>query len=238
MDRLRPQSIRILTIAQFLVLGLGLLIDRELLRSIEMFALMPLAGLAIYLARSWSYPIFLSCIAWNVHHYYQAWVGSPELLHPAIWSVLQFINALTTTYYLLPWVRRTYLTPEQSRWWKTSSRYPVRLKATMIHDQRKSKASLHNLSLGGALIQTNEDLQADDKVELRFSVLTKDYVLRGQVVYCVKGSLQGYGVRFEHNEHTEEDLFRLCHCLEILKVEPERYDSTSSSAPKPKRWAA
>ena len=237
LERLRPHSIRLLSFAQFLLPAIAVLSDHDLMRSIEIFSLMPLAGLAIYLARNWSYPIFLSCVAWNIHRYISVWKTEPDLIFsPWIWVLVQTINVLCVTYFILPWVRRNYLTPDQDRWWETRSRYPVRLKATLVVNQRKFKASLHNLSLGGALIQTSEDLQQDEQVELRFSVLTKDYLLKGVVAYCVKGSLQGYGIQFQHDEATEEDLFRLCHCLEILRVQPERYDRGPERISRAVHW--
>jgi Tfp pilus assembly protein PilZ len=222
------ENTRILTAlaaAQFAVAGIGIALSSpEWLRAVEVFALMPLAGMSIQMVRRWSTPVFLCAIAWTCQQYWSNWREIPAF--PSfLWFLLAMAaNATVVSYYLAPAVRRAFFVPPL-KWWETRPRYSLRLSATIVHRMRKNKATIANLSAGGAFLRTPEDLDIGDLVELKFSVLTQDYCIPAEVCYALKGATSGYGIQFNHTPETHERMNRLVYCLEVLGTERSRDSS-------------
>ncbi len=218
-----PLSIKLNTVLQFLIPVGAMLVDPDPWRSASVFALMPIAGSAIFGVKRWSYPIFASVLVFTAQRYVDCWKIDPRIFHPALLVMILALDALTVAYFLLPVVRQAYIIPKAS-WWETRPRYELRLSATVVKNMRKSRATIANVSEGGAFIRTSEDLDAKDLIELKFAVLTQDYQLRAVVTYALKGASSGYGIRFEHTPESLERMRKLCYCLEVLDAKKERIE--------------
>ena len=216
-------SIKLLTALQFGILGAALAVDSDPWRAITVFAGIPIAALSVFCIKPWSFTLFSSTLAFTGLRYAEAWQLDHHLLHPALMIMLLALDALAVAYFLLPEVHRAAPIPKTC-WWDTSPRFELRLSATVVKNLRKSRASVANISKGGAFIRTSEDLDANDRIELKFAVLTQDFHLRAEVMYALKGASSGYGVRFEHTSDTLEKIRRLCYCLEVLDAKKERID--------------
>ncbi len=203
---------------QYALALLGLAVAPDWVAGIEPITLLPLAGMCVHLVRRWSQPVFLCALLWSATQYYLTWkthAGFPHFLYA--FFVLA-ADALVVSWFLIPAVRRTHFVPPMN-WWRTSPRFQLRLSAVLIHQHRKGKVTLSNLAEGGAFIRTGEDLEPGDPIEIRFSVLARDFAFRATVRYALKGAAQGYGIQFDHTPESTEWMQRLVYCLEILGVE-------------------
>lgn len=197
------------------------------------FLLVPLAGVAIYWMKPWSYPIFLVIMAYVSIDNYFTWRSSGDLVTVGTVLVVYALNILLVGYFLIPAVRTVYFNP-RVRWWESKPRFEVRAELTLELVDRKEpatpqaapvSATLFDLSEGGAFVETLQEVSVGAKVRLRFALLGQSHEVEGRVVYRRPSGLVGYGVQFVFASAEEKARFRrLARGLDFLGLprRPER----------------
>ena len=156
----------------------------------EFYLLYPLAGLCIYLMKSWSYPAYILVSVWTLALNVLVWRHNYNSSVGVLLSSTAFI-VLSWAYYLHPKVRRVFF-DHSIKWWETSPRYLANLMATINGDIRK-ECELVNISEGGALIKTDWSASDDERVSLDFDMQNLHLKLDAEVVHLRDGY---FGVRF------------------------------------------
>jgi hypothetical protein len=174
--------------------------EGSMITNFEFFLLFPIAGIALFAVKKWSYFVFLAVQVWvfmaNIPYLLELYQTSQA------WLLLSFIgfgllNIVMVTYLLLPAVRIAYLDP-RIRWWEAKPRYSVNIPCEI---DGKKQSTVRNISQSGVFITTEIDLPIDSDVNLEFILSAEstrfDIKSRAQVVHKFKvGGYEGYGARF------------------------------------------
>lgn len=178
---------------------------------IDFFVLLPLAGVAIWICKKWSYPIFLIIALETMASNFWSWKHH-SAVYPLWVLVLVFVlDILFVGYFLVPAVRVVYMDPKL-RWWESKPRFVARIRTTLtLADKadKKATAMITDISEGGVFIKCATPLELNQPIHLQFSIFGKRYALTGKAVYTriinPKINQQGYGIQFsQENEHREQ----------------------------------
>jgi hypothetical protein len=191
---------------------------RPPLEVFETLALMPIAGLAIYVMRRWSYAIFIVALSWSVFRNLSHWNYSSAMIPAPALLFIYFSEISFVTYFLLPSVRNAYFDPN-IRWWEHKPRYLLELAAsfTLKSGAARGQGMILNLSEGGAFLKLKEKIQKDQDLRLEFNVLTLPFSVEGRVVHAreVDGGTC-YGIQFAHTAESRQSMQRLTAGLDAL----------------------
>jgi hypothetical protein len=188
---------------------------------ISLLGIMPMAGVAIYLMKIWSYPFFLGVMGWTFYGNYQTWKTYPQSLNIGWLTAIYAVNLVTVAYFLLPTVRQVYFNSKY-RWWESKPRYRVRVRAWMRSSQSmRQSVRIDNLSEGGAFVRTPISFSPGEKVDLQFKVFRSTIVLPAEIVHKNTGGRPGYGVRFLHTSETHRRLKQVTRGLALLGAQPK-----------------
>jgi hypothetical protein len=188
---------------------------------ISLLAVMPMAGVAIYLMKLWSYPFFLGVMSWTFYGNYQTWKMFPHSFNISWLTAIYAVNLVTVAYFLLPSVRQVYF-DSKYRWWEPKPRYRVRIHAWMRMNQSKRQSvRIEDLSEGGAFVQTPISFAPEAKLNLQFKIFRSTVVLPVEIVYRNTGGRPGYGVRFLHTPETHRQMKRITRGLALLGAQPK-----------------
>lgn len=171
------------------------------------FFVPPLAGIMIYLCRSWSYKAYLFFISvllasscYNLYNDF-SWVNVIYLL-----AVLT-ADVLIVSYFLIPIVKQIYFDP-RLRWWETAPRFSAGFQAKV--KGYSEYGEVVNISIGGMFLKTPYALSDFSQIEVHFNYQNFNYSVVGSVVHHRKMDVHGYGVQFgKHPETSEKDLKKL-----------------------------
>jgi hypothetical protein len=200
--------------------------NRTPLQIFEAFALMPIAGMAIFRMKLWSYIVFFVAVFWSLASNLSRWNYATENHSPISFIVVYGLQIGLAIYFMIPSVRKTYLDPTV-RWWEAKRRYLLNIPVTLLSvegaaDMTEEQGHLENISEGGALIiDDGHHFKHESKIRLKFTVATVDIEIPGEIVYCSKKKDSGastYGVMFEHDRRTKSHLKRLCRGLDLIGV--------------------
>jgi hypothetical protein len=147
---------------------------------LEFYALGLIAGLVIFRARRWSYPLFLAITLFAAWRIYRSHVAFPSLLSLPLLFGAYAANAALVAYFLLPTVR----------WWESQPRFQVELDARAD----ETPVRILNLSEGGAFIEAAAGLP-QGAFSLRFEWQGERYEIDARVVYRHADG-QGIGLQF------------------------------------------
>jgi hypothetical protein len=172
----------------------------SMIDNLRFFLFFPIAGLAIFAVKKWSYFVFLAIQVWvfitNIPYLMEMYQANQT------WLLLSFIgfgllNIAVVTYLLLPAVRIAYLDP-RIRWWEAKPRYSANIPCEI---DGKIQSTVRNISLSGVFITTEMDLPIGSDVNLEFILNDApakfDIKSRANVVhkFIVDGH-EGFGARF------------------------------------------
>ncbi|MGZ3803952.1 MAG: PilZ domain-containing protein [Pseudobdellovibrionaceae bacterium] len=165
----------------------------------------PLGGIFIYICHRWSYWCYVACLGFIfIGNIYGFWT-SMNWINFATLFVILLLDALAVAYFVVPAVRRLYFDPRM-RWWETAPRYNFDIQGTM--DGHKS--FIKNISVGGALIETEKLYSEGQGVEVKWSYGELSFSVPGKIVYQRKmNSLFGCGVRFDQTSSVEKAMNQL-----------------------------
>ena len=194
------------------------------LQFFEYFFLFPIAGIALFAVKKWSFPVFISVEAWvvltNLSYFKELFVTSQFLLL-AFFIFFLVLNVVVVSYLLLPAVRIAYLDP-RIRWWEAKPRYSV---SSEVKIGDHVAGNIKNISESGVFIASHDVLMIDSEVELEFSIIAQEQVfdcaLNAMIVhkFAIDG-LEGYGARFaKMNVHDRRHIHSMIKCLDKSHVE-------------------
>lgn len=199
---------------------IGFLLEAKPLRVFESLALMPIAGIAIYLMKPWSYAIFAGAMLWSLGANLSNWSYATQSFSAVGLVLLYLFQFALAFYFLLPSVRRTYFDASM-RWWEAKRRYLLAVPVTVTRGAERISAQGLNLSEGGMLIRMPGVSPAKgERLGLSFSVAGVEFQVEGEAVYS-KSSADGAsedGIRFLLDEHSGPRFQRLARALELLGV--------------------
>ena len=187
-------------------------LERPAVEIFESFALMPIAGIAIYRMKRWSYVVFFVALFWNLLSNLKYLDFAFSNL-PTLFSLLYaLVNILLVSYFLLPTVRRTYF-DRSIRWWESKPRFDVATPLQLTKDGHSVEGSILNLSEGGMLIKSSATLERNASYELEFQILSKVFRVKGQIVH-LQDSLAG--VQFLHTAESDREFRKLVRGLDLI----------------------
>src|SRR6185295_9877362 len=188
------------------------------LDAFQTLLLMPIAGVAIYMMKRWSYPVFLGAVLWsavrNLSHlqYAKGVMPLPMLV------VVYLFEIGLVGYFFLPKVRTTYFDPTV-RWWESKPRYVLELAARVrAKGGRDLPGQILNISEGGAFVTVTGDLAVSDALELEFSVMGRPFLTQGKVVHArdMGGGRHCFGIQFIHTVESLNRFVALTNALALL----------------------
>ncbi|OFZ22296.1 MAG: hypothetical protein A2X94_02265 [Bdellovibrionales bacterium GWB1_55_8] len=171
---------------------------------IDFFALLPMAGVAIYLCKKWSYPIFLLVAGLTIYSNFNTWSQAPDRFPAWGLALTLFLDAVFVGYFLIPAVRTVYMDP-RIRWWESKPRYLVNAPGSVKDADGEKNGTVADLSEGGIFFAAEETISPQEPVTVRFKSGDREIEVRGTVVYHRKNSGAahgGYGVQFLHTRET------------------------------------
>jgi hypothetical protein len=127
-------------------------------KSALVYSSMPVAGVCIFLMKKWSYPLFLSILAFMFYSNYETWREYPDVFNLPNLLFAYALNLGIVTYFLLPAVREVYFNP-RLRWWEAKPRYSVNLASEVECSTGPRKSVVTNISEGGAFVKTSKALK-------------------------------------------------------------------------------
>lgn len=166
---------------------------------IAFFALLPIAGAAIYAIKSWSYPVFLLSVGFTFYTNFKSYQASPHLFNLPMLISTYLVNIGLVSYFLIPAVRTTYF-DRSLRWWESKPRFRVRFPATIGQGQGETleiqKCRIMNLSEGGAFVVVGRDLNPHQEVTLTFTFLEQEFSFHARIAHQDSQGRKGYGLQF------------------------------------------
>lgn len=165
----------------------------------EYFFLFPIAGIALYSVKKWSFPVFLIVEVWvlafNLPYLNELYQTNQTWLL-GFFTLFGVLNITVVSYLLLPAVRIAYLDP-RIRWWEAKARYAVEIPAKM---NDSGMGMVKNISKTGVFIATHKELIIDSEVQLEFSLIpprSTHLITKGVVQHkFYMGNVEGYGIQF------------------------------------------
>lgn len=157
--------------------------------------LQPLAGLAIWAVKGWSYPVFL--VAYTVQSYltYQNHVRFPDVLGLGALLAIFALNISVVGFFLQRAVRAPYFDP-RLRWWESKPRYLVNYEVALTVLDQKFKGMITDLSEGGVFIASpSQEPTMGADIRIEFSTPNGNHKFSGRVVHI--RDRKGFGVQFD-----------------------------------------
>jgi hypothetical protein len=177
--------------------------------------LMPVAGIAIFAMKRWSYPVFLGAAVWSAVRNLRHFAYASGVVPVPLLVIVYCLEVGLVGYFMLPKVRTTYFDPTV-RWWESKPRYVLELAARVrAKGGRDMPAAIHNLSEGGAFVTVSGELSMSDALELEFSVLGRPFLAQGRVVHAraMENDVHCFGIQFKH---TADSLSKFQHLTTAL----------------------
>jgi Tfp pilus assembly protein PilZ len=196
------------------------ILERPAIDIFETLFLMPIAGIALYQMKAWSYAVFLAALGWglvaNMRHWNYAAQAFP------IWKMLIVygFQFLLVIYFMIPSVRKIYL-DRSVRWWEAKRRFSLKLPVRLMFGAGEFQGTMQNISEGGMLMQSDSELETGKVVTLFFHILDRQFEVPGQVRYVMAQSQGGrvYGIQFQHSHETLARFKKLVRGLELMGIE-------------------
>lgn len=165
--------------------------NKTMAENIFWFFIPFITGLSILMFRKWSYFLLMGFTLTTSSLFAYEWFTSPKL-PLEIFLLLETVNIIILSYFLLPSVRNVYL-KRSLRWWEQKPRYLVDIPILIETKNSTSTGSISNISVGGGMIETSLDFSRGDIFKSTFEIFQKKMTVETQVVF--KG-LEGYGTFF------------------------------------------
>ncbi|OFZ20235.1 MAG: hypothetical protein A2X94_15280 [Bdellovibrionales bacterium GWB1_55_8] len=162
---------------------------------VDFFVLFPLAGIAIYLCKRWSYFVVLLVAALNVVSNFQTWKTYPAYFPAWLFVVAVILGAVLVGYFLLPAVKIVYMDP-RLRWWESKPRYLIAGECVFTLADHEVRARVTDFSEGGVFVGAAAELPLGAVVPLVLSLSDHTLRLSGKIVYRRQGEVPGFGIQF------------------------------------------
>ncbi len=196
------------------------------MRNIELFFLPPILGALIYLMRKTGYYFVILSSIYLIIRGILAFIDSNET-DPVLPIILtNALSLFVVAYFSKRRIRDLHLNP-RLRWWETSPRYIVNLKASLTRiGANPTKAHLQNIAVGGAGVESPESgFLTEEMIYVEFQHEGTEYRLSGRVVWeRPLGTNQFLGIQWsEENSNVERSkMRRLMRDLRVKKYPTTR----------------
>jgi hypothetical protein len=184
-----------------------------------------IAAAAIFAVKRWSYPVFLTIVAWGAYSNISVWHQYPQVYSLTTLILVNVVNLGLVSYFLVPVVSAAYFNP-RLRWWESKPRFSIELVCSMkinppdAPGSRFCEARITDISEGGVYLYLREKLSLGEIVALNFSLHHVKLSPVGKIVHQGRGEGQGYGVQFvEMAVEEHRALKRAIRGLELLGYE-------------------
>jgi hypothetical protein len=178
------------------------------------YLLMPMAGVAIYAMKRWSYPVFFGSWVWCIAGNYLAvrqtlaMQGEAAFLPAGREAASIVLNLILIGYFFLPRVRAAYFKPN-IRWWEHQPRYLLTgISATLRCDEHKYSGEVENISFTGIKWKPESSeistLAPGDCVQIAFEFNGSKYQINGQVIRV--DSVGSLGIQLLHSARSRREL--------------------------------
>ncbi len=168
------------------------------------FLLLPVAGIAIWAVKEWSYPVFLLASARSFVISVENWQRHPEIMTIPVVLGFWIFNLVIVTYFLIPAVRRAYF-DRKVRWWEQKPRYQFKSPVELAWRGGSAHQGLiGNLSEGGVFIRCDHKPKQGDELVFSFQALGRDISARGKVAF-IDPHGAGFGVECVHTRESKKD---------------------------------
>ena len=169
------------------------------------FCLLPIAGIAIFAIKAWSYPVYIPIMAWSFYSSFRAVHDHPEYFSAISMSLAFLTTFLVVSYFLIPAVRAAYFDP-RLRWWESQPRYPVDLPVEVKFGSLSTQARITDVALGGIFISSEQNFEVAQPVRVRFFLGEHELVLEAKVVHKGLQNKRGYGLQFVETSEMREKI--------------------------------
>ncbi len=209
---------------------LNAIFAKPALQIVDFFLVMPIAGIAIYCMKRWSYPVFLAALLWSAAANFFQFSAHPGLI-PISWLISVYaVNLALVAYFLIPEVRTTYLDPGV-RWWESKPRYYINIPARYRFDENTGwiESTISNISESGVFLEITRPAlpvpHVAETIQLQFQLVGFEINIPGKIIYITPNrALWRCGVKLLHAHGSRKRLSRMLRALELLDVprRPER----------------
>lgn len=158
-----------------------------------------LAGYGLWEMRRWAWYLYVFSNFLIVYYSASVTIRLGETHHPILAYTFLIVVCLGTVFRIRSEVRVPYFFPK-IRWWETQVHYPIAVPVTLLRDDHtQCVGEIVDLSVKGCFIKCPEDLQQDEKVNVRFDVFGQVTECRGTVVWRTPSTVtrpKGVGIKF------------------------------------------
>lgn len=156
--------------------------------------LFPIAGIAIFMYRKWSLPIFwlVECIVipTNIYRIKELFDYNQQAV--AIFFIIgTILNLIVTTYFLLPATRKSFFDTSK-HWWRTKKRFNFNVPGKILKGEDQIEVMIVNISESGVFYTCEQEVPLHKALGICFQYETANYDLQGKAVYFHK-ERNGYG---------------------------------------------
>ncbi|MBT7611528.1 MAG: PilZ domain-containing protein [Bacteriovoracaceae bacterium] len=180
------------------------------------------ASYAIFSVKNWSYPVFLTAMAWIfIHSIFR--INSDFDLTTKIFGIIipMAFNVYLVSYFLIPSVKTTYYEPK-IRWWEASPRYIVDLSTKIYLGDEFIIGRTCNISNGGALLDAGSIITIGKDVRLEFELNNQAFSIDAKSIFKAPHA-HFYGFQFQNiSRQLKKDLEFQMMCLKDIGCEVTR----------------
>lgn len=190
----------------------------SLFDKVAMLTLYPLAGVAIYLCKPWSYPVYLFVMITSFYLNYQDFKHFSNIFTLPIFIMTVIFNVGLVSYFLIPSVRTTYFN-RRVRWWESKPRFLIHLPALLDTPEGQKECELLDVSEGGAFIRLQDPLSPENLYTLHFSLFNRPLSIQARIVYRRHEGVAGYGLQFQFKEQEASQYRKLMKGLRLIGID-------------------
>ena len=165
----------------------------------DFWLVFPIAGLALLKIRSWSYFVFLSCLAYVIYSFvtYESYTWPYNSETPFFYNqVIVVIAIIILIAFMIPQVRRPFF-DKRVRWWEPKTRYIVNITCRVQGKNIVFPSEILDISKTGAFLRESSYFNIGDELAIEFKYLGQNFNLPVQVMsQHVSRGQAGVGVRF------------------------------------------
>lgn len=203
------------------------------IQTFEFFFLFPIAGIALFAVKKWSFPLFVLVEVWvfitNLTYFNELY-QSNQIWLLGFFIFFGILNIAVVGYLLLPAVRIAYLDP-RVRWWEAKPRYSINIEGKV---DGQTTGTIVNISESGIFIAAHRNLPIDSEIELEFTLfesaaLSQDFHIKLKALVVHKftvDNVEGYGIRYIElsvsNRHLIRSMIRHLERANVTRRPPRR----------------
>jgi len=154
---------------------------------VAQWLVLPMAGVALYLMKPWSYILFGSVTVWSLAVNQYNFIEYPEFFGTGSLALAYVFTFAMVVYFTQRNVRLGFF-DRRVRWWETPKRYRLDLPATVHIGDKEHQTQIKNVSTGGLLLFSTDEAQNNSEVDVEFRFLNVYFNVHGVIRHTAKTS--------------------------------------------------